>query len=177
MSLGKRFLAWRFINKWKHFVLINHIFIYKFTAKVGLTFAISIVKWFFWNFCLEKIFFTFLCWMWITDISQQFCENFGKIEQAELVENLPSSYLPYRFLHNSHSFLLWEKVKIFNFLKTNDYNKSFCAGVVTTNGFALNNDKSLQIHFFCVKPQAKHDFLKDVESTVESVWSLPPVLS
>ena len=35
-----------------------------------------------------------------------------------------------------------------------------------TNGFALNNDKSLQIFFFCVKRQAKHDFLKDVKSTV-----------
>ena len=35
-----------------------------------------------------------------------------------------------------------------------------------TNGFALNHDKSLQIHFFYVKRQAKNDFLKDVESTV-----------
>ena len=35
-----------------------------------------------------------------------------------------------------------------------------------TNGFALNHDKSLQIYFFCVKRQAKIDFLKDVESTV-----------
>ena len=35
-----------------------------------------------------------------------------------------------------------------------------------TNGFALNCDKSLQIYFFCVKRQAKIDFLKDVESTV-----------
>ena len=35
-----------------------------------------------------------------------------------------------------------------------------------TNGFALNHDKSLQIYFFCVKCQAKNDFLKDVESTV-----------
>ena len=34
-----------------------------------------------------------------------------------------------------------------------------------TNGFALNHDKSLQIYFFCVKRQAKNDFLKDVEST------------
>ena len=57
-------------------------------------------------------------------------------------------------------------MKIFDFLKTNDYNKSVCAGVVTTNGFALNNDKSLQIHCFCVKRQAKNGFLKDVESTV-----------
>ena len=35
-----------------------------------------------------------------------------------------------------------------------------------TNGFALNHDKNLQIYFFCVKRQAKNDFLKDVESTV-----------
>ena len=34
------------------------------------------------------------------------------------------------------------------------------------NGFALNHDKNLQIYFFCVKRQAKNDFLKDVESTV-----------
>ena len=36
-----------------------------------------------------------------------------------------------------------------------------------TNGFALNHDKSLQI-YFCVKCQATNDFLKDVESTVDS---------
>ena len=35
-----------------------------------------------------------------------------------------------------------------------------------TNGFALNHYKSLQIYFFCVKCQAKNDFLKDVKSTV-----------
>ena len=43
-----------------------------------------------------------------------------KIEQAELVTNLPQSYLPYKFLHNLHLFLLWEKVKIFDFLKAID---------------------------------------------------------
>ena len=32
-----------------------------------------------------------------------------KIEQVELVEN--QLHLPYRFLHNLHSFLLWEKVE------------------------------------------------------------------
>ena len=51
-------------------------------------------------------------------------------------------------------------------LKTNDQNKSFCAYVVTTNGFALNHDKSLQIVFFCVKRQAKNDFPNDVEKTI-----------
>ena len=35
-----------------------------------------------------------------------------------------------------------------------------------TNGFALNYDKSLQIYFFCLKRQAKNNFLKDVKSTV-----------
>ena len=35
-----------------------------------------------------------------------------------------------------------------------------------TNGFALNQDRSLEIYFYCVKHQAKNDFLKDVESTV-----------
>ena len=51
-----------------------------------------------------------------------------KIEQEELVENLPPSYLPYRFLHNLRSFLLWVKVKMFNFfLKTIDLNIIFRA--------------------------------------------------
>ena len=30
----------------------------------------------------------FLCRIWIIDVSQQYCENFRKIEQAKLVENL-----------------------------------------------------------------------------------------
>ena len=34
-----------------------------------------------------------------------------------------------------------------------------------TNDFVLTHNKSLQI-YFCVKHQAKNDFLKDVESTV-----------
>ena len=40
-----------------------------------------------------------------------------KNEQAKPVENLPQSYLPCpcRFLHDLHSFLLWEKMKIFDF--------------------------------------------------------------
>ena len=58
--------------------------------------------------------------MRIIDVLQLYCENFRKIEQVELVENLAPSYIPYRFLHDLASFLLWEKVKIFDFLKTND---------------------------------------------------------
>ena len=44
-----------------------------------------------------------------------------KNDKKDLVENPPPSYIPYRFLHSLHSFLLWEKVKIdlFDVLKTN----------------------------------------------------------
>ena len=44
--------------------------------------------------------------------------------------------------------------------------KKKCAQAVTTNGFALNHNKILHIYFFCVKRQAKNNFLEDVESTV-----------
>ena len=106
-----------FYFKWKHFVLINHILsettwifcfcvlfsnIYpkiKFMAKNWPDLCNFYSKRIFWNFWLRKFFFTFLCWMSVTDVSQQCCENFRKIEQAELVENLPPSYLPYRFLY------------------------------------------------------------------------------
>ena len=36
-----------------------------------------------------------------------------------------------------------------------------------TNGLSLNHGKSLQIYmYFCLKRQAKNDFMKDVKSTV-----------
>ena len=43
-----------------------------------------------------------------------------KIGQAEVVENLPPSYLHFRFLQNLNSFLLYEKVEVFDFLKSNE---------------------------------------------------------
>ena len=73
------------------------------------------------DFLSKKIFLTLLCWIKINDVLQQYCENFRKIEQGELVENLSPSYLPYTFLHYLASFLLWEKVKIFDFFKTNQW--------------------------------------------------------
>ena len=51
----------------------------------------------------------------MTSVSQYYYENFKKIEPVELVEKLPPSYLPYRFLHNLHSFLI--KVKLFDLKK------------------------------------------------------------
>ena len=46
-------------------------------------------------------------------------------------------------------------MKIFYLLKTHDWNKTFCALVVKTYGFALNHDKGLQIYFFCVSAKQK----------------------
>ena len=73
----------------------------------------------FLDFLSKKIFLIFLCQICFIYVSQQYCENFRKIEQAELVENLPQSYLLYRFLHNLNLFLLWEKWKYLIFSKTN----------------------------------------------------------
>ena len=45
-------------------------------------------------------------------------------DRSEFVEILPPSYLPYRFLHNLHSFFsMGKQMKIFDFLKTSDKNK------------------------------------------------------
>ena len=56
----------------------------------------------------------------MSDVLQQHYKNFRKIEQVEHVHILALSYLPDKFLHYLASFLLWEKEKIFDFLKTND---------------------------------------------------------
>ena len=81
--------------------------------KIGLTYVISIVKYFFFffffffNFFPRKYFSFSFAELNYINVSQQYCENFRKIEQAEL----QATYLPYRFLHNVHTFLLREKVK------------------------------------------------------------------
>ena len=155
-SLGKTFFAWRFILNenvllWltiscqKPFVFSISVFCSQiFTLKLhlrpktGPTYAISIVKWIL-EFLSKKIFFIFLCCIWFIEVLQLYCENVRKIEQVELVENLPPSYLPNRFLHNLPSFLLWENVKIFDLKKKkkkqwlkkvfwwlSGYDKEFC---------------------------------------------------
>ena len=72
----------------------------------------------FWNFCVSKYFLLFFAEFELL----MFHNNIMKIseKQVKLVKNLPPSYLPYKFLHNFHSFLLWEKVKILDFLKNTD---------------------------------------------------------
>ena len=94
-----------FYFKWKYFILIDHILseticllcfcalfsnIYtkiKVTAK-SLSDLCNVYSSDFLEFLSKRLFFTFLCWIWIIDVLQQYCENFRKIEQVELVENL-----------------------------------------------------------------------------------------
>ena len=80
---------------------------------------------YFFFFFFFFFFFTFLCWIWIIDYRcSQYCENFRKIELAELIENPPPSYLPNRFLHNLHSFFtMGKKVEIFDLNNNNNNNK------------------------------------------------------
>ena len=52
----------------------------------------------------------------IIDNLYQYCENFRKkLNKTEFVENLPPTYLPYRFLRNLQTFSLSEKMKTFDF--------------------------------------------------------------
>ena len=69
----------------------------------------------FWNFCLSKYFLLFFAEFELLMFHNNIVKISEKTEQVKLVENLPPSYLPYKFLHNFHSFLLWEKVKILDF--------------------------------------------------------------
>ena len=126
-SLGKTIFAWRFIwnenilfwltiSYQKPFVFSVSVFCSQIStqklnlrSKIGLTYAIFIVKDIL-NFLSTKIFFTVLCWISITDVSQQFCENLKKNE-AELFENLSPDYLPYRFLHYLHDFYCGKRWK------------------------------------------------------------------
>ena len=71
----------------------------------------------FWNFCLRKYFSLIFVEFELLMFHNNIVKISEKLNKQNLLKNLPPSYLPYRFLHNLHSFLLWEKVKIFDFLK------------------------------------------------------------
>ena len=58
----------------------------KFTIKYWSNLWNFYTKVFFGEILSKKIFFTFLCWIGFIDVSQQFCENVKKIEQADFVE-------------------------------------------------------------------------------------------
>ena len=103
-----KYLFWMTISYQKPFVFSVCVFCSQICTlklnlwpKIGMTYAISIVKWFFFfKFFIKKRVFKFLCRIRIIDVSQQYCENYRKIEHVELVGNLLPSNLPYRFLHN-----------------------------------------------------------------------------
>ena len=63
----------------------------------------------FWNFCLRKYFLLFFFEFELLMFHNSIVEILRKIKQVKLVENLAPNYLPYRFLHDLASFLLWEK--------------------------------------------------------------------
>ena len=70
----------------------------------------------FLEFLSKEIYFTFLCWFELLMFHNNIVKISEKLNKRD-VENLPPIYLPYRFLH-LQSFVLWEKVKIFDLLKT-----------------------------------------------------------
>ena len=122
--LNENILFWLTISYQKPFVFSVSVFCSQIctlklnlSPKIGLTYAISIVKWFFCNFCLSNLFLLFFAEFELLMFHNNIVKISEKIEQLKLVENLPPSYLPYKFLHNFHSFLLWEKVKIFDFFE------------------------------------------------------------
>ena len=122
--LNENILFWLTISYQKLFVFsvsvfCSQIFTLKLNLhqKLGLTYAISIVKCFFWNFIVKKYFLSFFAEFELLMFHNNIVKISEKNEQVALVENLPPSYLSYRFLHNLHSFLLWEKEKIFDCFK------------------------------------------------------------
>ena len=129
--------------KWKYFVLIDHIFseticlfcfcglfsnIYpkiKITAKIWSDLCNFHRKVDFWNYWLRKYFLLFFA-----EFELLMFHNVMKISEKLNKRNLLKTclrYLPYRFLHNLHLFILWEKWQYLILLKTNDYNKKKCA--------------------------------------------------
>ena len=103
-----------FYFKWKYFVLVDHILseticlfclgvlflcIYskiKFTVIILSDLCNFYSKVIFWNFCLRKYLFLFFAEFELLMFHNNIVEISVKMEY-ELVENLPPSYLPYRF--------------------------------------------------------------------------------
>ena len=65
-----------------------------------------IYKVIFLNFCLRKYFLFFFAELELLMFHRNTVKISEKNEQVELVENLLPSYVPNRFLHNLHPFLL-----------------------------------------------------------------------
>ena len=123
--LNENILLWLTISSQKPFVFSVSVFCSQIctlklnlSPKTGLTYSISI-KWCFGIFVLVNIFYFALLnlnYWCFTTILWKFQKNWT----SRTCWKSASSYLPYKFLHNFHSFLLWEKVKILDFLKPTD---------------------------------------------------------
>ena len=50
-------------------------------VKIGLAYASDFLE-----SLTKKIFLIFLCWIWIIDVSQQYCENFRKLNKRKLLK-------------------------------------------------------------------------------------------
>ena len=99
-------------------VLFSNIYTtIKVTAKIWSDLCNFYSKVIFLNICLRKYFLLFFAEFELLTFYNNIMKISKKMEKVELVENLAPSYLLYRFLHDLASFLLWEKVKIFDFFK------------------------------------------------------------
>ena len=137
------FLFWLTISYQKPFlysvsVLWSQIFTLKLNLqpKVGLTYAISIVKWLVWNFKLRKHFLVFFAafelWLFYNNIAK-----FQKKKKQKSKRNLLKLCLQFT------------------------YTTDFCIICIY-----FNYGKMKIFDFVCVKRQANNDVLKDVGSTV-----------
>ena len=133
-----------FYFKWKCFVLIDHIlseticlfcFCVLFSniyPKIRLTtknwsglcnFYITVI---FWNFFLRRCFLLFFAEYEILIFYNNIVKTSEKLNKLNLLKICLLVTYPTDFCF-LHSFLLWEKAKIFDFLKTNDYTTAFYA--------------------------------------------------
>ena len=106
--------------KRKHFVLIEHILseticLFWFLSSCPIFTVKLHIQPKKWSYLLCKFYSKVIFGLrkyflfFFAHISQQYCKNFRKNEYGELIENLPPSYLSYRFLYNLHSILLCGK--------------------------------------------------------------------
>ena len=136
-SFGKTFYAWCFILNeniffWLtvsyqkticHFPFLCFVLKYLTLIKLMAKNWSGLCKWFFWKVWLWNIyiFLFFFAEFELLTFHNNTVKISEKLSNWEIVEHLPPSYLPYRFLHNLHSFLLLEKTNIYIwFLLTDD---------------------------------------------------------
>ena len=132
-SLGKTFFAWRFILNenilfWltisyqKPFVFSASVFYFQIgtlklnlSPEIGLTYAISIAKWFFWNFCLSKYFLLFFAEFELLMYHNNIVKISEKLNKWNLLKICLQVTYPTNFCIIFILFYYGEKVKILDF--------------------------------------------------------------